>query len=78
MVKLMYFLNAQMMKAVDTMLNLEKQERVKLNERLRETEKRLTELEQIHEEKLESLQKVTLDDLEHQIPDYISILIKSR
>jgi cobalamin biosynthesis Mg chelatase CobN len=47
-----------MMKAIDTMVGLEKLERAKLGERIRELEKKWNESQQAHDEKVEQMTKV--------------------
>jgi hypothetical protein len=47
-----------MMKAIDTMVGLEKLERAKLGERIRDLEKKWTESQQAHDEKVEQMTKV--------------------
>lgn len=48
----------QMMKAIDTMVGLEKLERAKLGERIRDLERKWSESQQAHDEKVEQMTKV--------------------
>jgi hypothetical protein len=47
-----------MMKAIDTMVGLEKLERAKLGERIRDLERKWSESQQAHDEKVEQMTKV--------------------